>query len=64
MAKLFLDTNVFIDLLEGRSNINVDDFEDNVQLHCAAQANCDFFLTRDEKMLKLGFFGKVRLKSV
>jgi len=120
MAKLFLDTNVFIDLLESRSNINIDDFEndtiyvsalsmhifcylykikipskkmekmldyfnivnfdglvvsnsfvgptddfeDNVQLHSAAQADCDLFLTRDKKLLKLGFFGKVRLSLV
>jgi predicted nucleic acid-binding protein len=37
------------------------DFEDNVQLHSAAEADCDFFLTSDQKLLKMKFFGKVRI---
>ncbi|MBI4008850.1 hypothetical protein HY407_00330 [Candidatus Gottesmanbacteria bacterium] len=37
------------------------DFEDNVQLHSAASAECDFFLTEDKQLLKLTFFGKVQL---
>ncbi len=43
--------------LEGPTN----DFEDNVQLHSAAEANCDFFLTNDEKLLKMKFFGKAKI---
>ncbi len=39
------------------------DFEDNVQLHSAAQAECDFFLTEDKKLLGLKFFGKTKLIS-
>lgn len=39
------------------------DFEDNVQLHSAAEASCDLFLTNDKKLLKMKFFGKVRIVS-
>lgn len=39
------------------------DFEDNVQLHSAAEAECDTFLTSDKKLLKLKFFGKTRINS-
>jgi predicted nucleic acid-binding protein len=119
MAKIFLDTNIFIDLVEGRSHINLnhfsehflfisplsihifsyiykikapseklaqlqnvlaivafdesityksligptDDFEDNVQLHSCAQADCDLFITRDSDILKLGYFGKAKISS-
>lgn len=118
MAKVFLDANIFIDLVENRKPIdrkllythsiylspvsvhiltylykyripdkrlanidrffkvipfNVDitiealggptaDFEDNVQLHSAAQAEADFFLTNDDKLLKMKFFGKTEIK--
>lgn len=40
-----------------------DDLEDNIQLHSAAQADCDFFLTEDKKLLDLAFFGKTRIAS-
>lgn len=39
------------------------DFEDNVQLHSAAEAECEIFLTEDKKLLKLGFFGKTQVVS-
>jgi len=39
------------------------DLEDNIQLHSAAEAECDFFLTMDKKLLKMKFFGKVKLLS-
>src|SRR5258708_2399751 len=35
------------------------DFEDNVQLRSAAEAECDIFLTEDKKLLSMKFFGKV-----
>jgi predicted nucleic acid-binding protein len=38
-----------------------DDFEDNVQLHSAAEGDCDIFLTEDRKLLNMRFFGKVRI---
>ena len=37
------------------------DFEDNVQLHCAAAAECDYFLTNDKGLLKTKFFGKTQI---
>ena len=37
------------------------DLEDNIQLHSAAEAECDLFLTQDKKLLSLKFFGKTRL---
>lgn len=39
------------------------DLEDNIQLHSAVEADCDFFLTEDKKLLKLKFFGKVRVAN-
>lgn len=39
------------------------DFEDNVQLHSASEANCDTFITKDLKLLKLGYFGKVHISN-
>ena len=39
------------------------DLEDNIQLHSASEADCDIFLTADEKLLRLKFFGKLALKS-
>lgn len=38
-----------------------EDLEDNIQLHSAAEADCDIFLTSDAKLLKLKFFGKVKI---
>ena len=39
------------------------DLEDNIQLHSAAEADCDLFLTGDKKLLNLKFFGKTRIVS-
>ena len=39
------------------------DFEDNVQLHSAAEAECDTFLTEDRKLLDMKFFGKVKINQ-
>ncbi len=39
------------------------DLEDNIQLHSAVEADCDFFLTNDKKLLSLKFFGKVKVVS-
>jgi len=38
-----------------------EDLEDNIQLHSAAEAECDIFLTNDKKLLALKFFGKTRI---
>ncbi len=37
------------------------DLEDNIQLHSAAEAECDYFLTSDKKLLAMTFFGKTRI---
>jgi len=37
------------------------DLEDNIQLHSAAEAECNFLLTNDKKLLKMKFFGKARV---
>lgn len=119
MAKIFLDTNIYIDLIKKRTDLDLkdlqgndifisplsihiltyifkykipdnelevnreilnlvsfnniiaenaligptNDFEDNVQLHSAASAECDIFLTEDKKLLSMKFFGKVRITS-
>ena len=39
------------------------DLEDSIQLHSATEAECDFFLTSDTKLLTLKFFGKARIVS-
>lgn len=39
------------------------DLEDNIQLHSAAEADCDYFLTFDQKLLKMKFFGKTKILS-
>lgn len=117
MEKIFLDANVFIDLIEKRKDVDLarldqqqlfisplsihilhyiakrkvpygrllqiietfsivnidksicynatlgptDDFEDNVQLHSAAEADCNVFLTNDKRIKDLKFFGKVKI---
>lgn len=48
MAKVFLDSN---------------DLEDNIQLNSAIKADCNFFLTFDKKLLKMKFFGKMKIVS-
>lgn len=37
------------------------DLEDNIQLHSAAEADCQYFLTNDKKLLDMKFFGKVKI---
>ncbi|MBI5619876.1 hypothetical protein HY950_02855 [Candidatus Gottesmanbacteria bacterium] len=39
------------------------DLEDNIQLHSAAEADCDYFLTSDKKLLAMTYFGKTRMVS-
>jgi predicted nucleic acid-binding protein len=52
-----LDSNVTQKAITGPTN----DMEDNIQLHSAAQSDCDIFLTNDKKLLKMKFFGKTRI---
>ncbi len=39
------------------------DLEDNIQLHSAVEADCDLFLTADKNLLKLKFFGKLKIQE-
>ena len=119
MEKVFLDTNILIDLVEKRREVTLDalndadvfisplsvhicmyvlkekipferlsaiiqsfsivdftnkicklalsgptnDFEDNVQLHSAAESECEMFFTSDKKLQDMKFFGKVRITA-
>ncbi|OGD90303.1 hypothetical protein A2W45_04110 [Candidatus Curtissbacteria bacterium RIFCSPHIGHO2_12_41_11] len=49
------------DILDRALNGPTDDLEDNVQLHSAAEAECDLFLTNDKRLLGLKFFGKAQI---
>lgn len=51
------------DILDKALTGPTKDLEDNVQLHSAAEAECDLFLTSDEKLLKMKFFGKAEILS-
>lgn len=39
------------------------DLEDNIQLHSATEVDCTIFLTTDQKLLNMKFFGKVQIIS-
>ncbi len=49
------------DILEKALGGPTSDLEDNIQLHSAAEAECDYFLTNDKKLLAMKFFGKTRI---
>lgn len=51
------------DILDKALYSPTTDLEDNIQLYSASEAECDFFLTFDDKLLKLKFFGKTRIKN-
>lgn|SRR3989344_7471080 len=51
------DSDLLIKSLEGPTS----DLEDNIQLHSAAETECDYFLTNDEKLLNMKFFGKTKI---
>lgn len=51
------------DILSKALGSPTKDLEDNVQLHSAAEAECDLFLTADKKLLDMKFFGKTQIVS-
>ena len=51
------------DILSKALTSPTSDLEDNIQLHSAASAQCDFFLTGDKKLQNLKYFGKTRILS-
>ncbi len=38
-----------------------EDFEDNLQLHSATEAECQFFITQDQRLLKMAYFGQAKI---
>lgn len=40
------------------------DLEDNIQLHSAIEANCEVFLTNDQKLQKTKSFEKMQITSI
>ena len=50
-------------ILEKALNGPTKDMEDNIQLHSAAESECDYFLTNDKKLLAMTYFGKTRMVS-
>ena len=59
----FLVVNFNNDILNKSLMGPTFDFEDNVQLHSAAEAEADYFLTSDKALLKMKFFGKAKIIS-
>lgn len=51
------------DILDHALEGPTPDLEDNIQLHSAAEAECDYFLTRDKNLLAMKFFGKARIST-
>ena len=49
------------ELLEKALTGPTSDMEDNIQLHSAIEAECDYFLTEDKNLLKFRIFGKTRI---
>lgn len=49
------------DILEKALIGPTPDLEDNIQLHSAAEAECDYFLTSDKKLLAMIYFGKTKI---
>lgn len=52
------------DILNKALDGPTSDLEDNIQLHSAAEVDCDLFLTNDQSLLKMRFFGKTEILSV
>lgn len=54
-----LSRNILDKALEGPT----EDLEDNIQLHSAAEAECELLLTKDKRLLQMKFFGKTKIAS-
>lgn len=63
----FMTNNNIVDITEDLAQKALigptSDFEDNIQLHSAAEAECDTFLTSDKQLLDIKFFGKTQIIS-
>lgn len=56
---VFIDLS--IEILSRSLSSPTSDLEDNIQLHSASTAECDYFLTSDKKLLKMKYFGQVEI---
>ncbi len=61
LVREHLIVDLTADILEKALGGPTSDLEDNIQLHSAAEAECDYFLTSDKKLLAMKFFGKARI---
>ena len=52
-----LSSEILMRALQGPT----DDLEDNIQLHSAIEANCQYFFTSDKLLLKMAYFGKMAI---
>lgn len=59
----FQMVNFSEEILEKALDGPTADLEDNIQLHSAAESECDIFLTNDEKLLDMKFFGRTQILS-
>lgn len=64
-VQAFAEDFLFVNLTDSIIHMAFDgpttDMEDNIQLHSAADAECDYFLTSDKRLLAMKFFGKTRI---
>jgi predicted nucleic acid-binding protein len=63
MSRKFKAIKLNWEILEKALAGPTSDLEDNIQLHSASDADCDYFLTNDKNILKMKFFGKARILS-
>ncbi|OGK11909.1 hypothetical protein A2954_06445 [Candidatus Roizmanbacteria bacterium RIFCSPLOWO2_01_FULL_37_12] len=63
IIKLFFVVDFNTEITSKALNGPTKDFEDNVQLHSSAYAECDIFLTEDKELLKMKFFGTMKISS-
>ena len=63
ITKKFKSVDLSFELLEKALDGPTDDLEDNIQLHSGSEAECDYFLTSDEKLLKMKYFGKTKITN-
>lgn len=63
ITKIFKSIDLTSEILEKALFGPTADLEDNIQLHSAAEAECNYFLTNDKKLLKMKFFGKTKIAN-
>lgn len=59
--KKFTCVNLTKSILTKALSGPTSDLEDNIQLHSSAEAEADYFITRDKNLLDMKFFGKAEI---